>query len=154
MKIKDRIGEPAEEEAIEAFEKRHGIRLPDDYRDFLASQNGGRPEMDSRVFTFQKEDNSTSDSLIDWFSGLIEREDYSLEGDLDIYEDRVPVGMLPIACDPFGNLILLGVRDPLVSGVWFWDHEIEPTSVQGSGIYKIADNFEQFIESLSPVPEK
>jgi hypothetical protein len=153
MKIKDHIGGPAAVEAIEAFEKRHDIKLPDDYRTFLASQNGGRPEMASRVFTFQKEGGSISDSLVDWFSGLIESEDYSLEEDFNVYKNRIPKGMLPIACDPFGNRILLGVRTPSGSGIWFWDHEIEPTSVRESGIYKIADNFEQFIESLSPVPE-
>lgn len=153
MKIKDDIGEPATVEAIEAFEKRHDIRLPDDYRSFLVSQNGGRPEMASRVFTFQKEDGSISDSLVDWFSGLIESEDYSLEEDFSVYEDRIPSGMLPIACDPFGNRILLGVRTPSVSGLWFWDHEIEPMNIRESGIYKIADSFEQFVEGLRPVLE-
>ncbi len=152
MKIKDHIGAPASPETIKTFEENHGINLPDDYRDFLQSQNGGRPEMTSRVFTFQKEDGSTSDSLVDWFSGLIESEEYSLEEDMDIYEDRIPKGMLPIACDPFGNLILLGVREQSTSGVWFWDHEIEPTGVTESGIYKVAPSFGQFIESLSAVP--
>jgi hypothetical protein len=152
MKIKDHIGDPSTVEAIDAFEKSHGIRLPADYRGFLASYNGGRPEKEFRVFTFQKEDGLTSDSLVDWFSGLIESEDYSLEEDFEIYADRIPQGMLAIACDPFGNLILLGVRESAASGVWFWDHENEPTSILASGIYKIADGFEEFIESLTPAP--
>lgn len=151
MKIKDTIGEPAPPEAIDAFEARHGIRLPDDYKRFLGSQNGGRPEMTHRVFIFRTEGGSTSDSLVDWFSGLVEGGDYSLEEDLDIYSQRIPDEMLPIACDPFGNLILLGVGDATVAGVWFWDHEIEPTSVRDPGIYKVADHFEKFVGSLGPV---
>jgi hypothetical protein len=152
MKIKDYIGSPPTMEAIEAFENSHGIRLPDDYKGFLACYNGGRPEKDFRVFTFQKEDGATADSLVDWFSGLIESDDYSLEEDFEIYADRIPQGMLAIACDPFGNLILLGVRDSTGSGVWFWDHEKEPTSTGESGIYRIAESFEGFIESLTPIP--
>lgn len=152
-KIQDRIGEPATPEAIKAFEEGYGMSLPSDYRGFLQSQNGGRPEKISRVFTFQKEYGWTSDSLIDWFSGLSDGEAYSLEEGLDISEDLIPEGMLPIACDPFGNLILLG--DGLQSnlGVWFWGHEIAPTEINKAGIFKVAPSFDKFIENLEALPE-
>ncbi len=150
MKIKDILGPPASPEQIEAFERRHGIRLPNDYRHFLSCHNGGRPDKAFRVFTFETKSGSRSDSLVDWFSGLVVRDNYSLDNDLDTYSGRIPEGMLPIARDPFGNLILLGVQDSK-SGIWFWDHEIEPTDIQQSGIYKVSDNFELFVKSLAPI---
>lgn len=151
MTIKDHIGKPASVEEIKTFETRLGSVLPDDYKCFLASENGGRPDFAFRTFAFQKEDGSLSDSLVNWFNGLNESEDYSIEGNLELFEGRIPEGMLPIATDPFGNLILLGVRDPSVSGIWFWDHEYEPTSIKNIGIYKIANSFEHFVETLGPV---
>lgn len=151
MKIKDTLGAPASLSEIEAFQKRHRVQLPGDYQNFLGCHNGGRPEMSFRVFTFKKKNGEESNSLVAWFSGIVSSENYSLDEDLDTYADRIPLGMLPVARDPFGNLILLDIRDPNKSGIWFWDHEIEPTSFQQNGIYKISDSFEQFVSSLAPV---
>jgi hypothetical protein len=38
------------------------------------------------------------------------------------YQDRLPPGLLPVAEDPGGNLLLLGVADAR-RGVFAWDHE-------------------------------
>lgn len=153
MKIKDPIGDPATFEDIGAFEKKHGIHLPDDYRQFLNIHNGGRPERAHRVFTFQTRSGAVSESLVNWFSGLVSRQNYSLENDIETYAERIPGHMLPIACDPFGNVILLDLREPGKSGIWFWDHEKEPASIQEAGIYKIADSFTEFVKGLSPIPD-
>ena len=151
MNIKDKIGEPASNEDVKSFEQEHDFVLPEDYKNFLVTFNGGRPEKDTRAFTFKKEDGTVSDSLVGWFNGLIDGDEYSLEEEIDIYDERIPAGMLPIASDPFGNAILIGVSSDDVSGVWFWDHEIEPESINDSGIYKIAESFDQFLAILQPV---
>ena len=43
--------------------------------------------------------------------------------------------MIPIADDPFGNAICLGVRGKIFGIVFFWDHEAsdaEPECIAGS----------------------
>jgi hypothetical protein len=39
---------------------------------------------------------------------------------LDIYEDRIPNGFLPIASDPGGNLFLLVLIEDVNGSVFFW----------------------------------
>lgn len=153
MKIKDAIGGAAALEVIEAFERKHGRQLPADYKQFLNVYNGGRPERSSRVFVFQTKDGAQSDSLVNWFSGLVERENYSLEKDIQTYHGRIPEHTMPIACDPFGNLILIAFKESGRDGLWFWDHENEPANFGETGLYRIADNFTAFVESLTPLPD-
>jgi len=149
MKISDKLGASASLNEIISFEIKYNFKLPDDYRNFLKNFNGGRPEKNYRVFTYYKQDGSKSNSLVDWFNGLIDGLHYSLEEDIDIYEGRIPEDMLPIASDPFGNLVLLGVGAN--NGIWFWDHEIEPFDTGSDGIYKVTDNFESFVNMLTPL---
>src|SRR5438128_1442884 len=87
------------------FEHNQDISLPEDYRDFLLKNNGGEPQPNG--FTFRTEFGKEENSLIDKFfslssTGLL----YSIEENLHEYKGRIPERQLPIACDPFGNLVL------------------------------------------------
>jgi hypothetical protein len=148
MHIADPLSEAgATEVNIQQLENELGHRLPEDYRRFLAQTNGGRPERTR--FVIQTPD-GTTDSVVDWLLTLDNREQlYTITKYRRMYEDRIPTGVVPIGCDPFGNLILLGIMARDFGYVYFWDHEKEnmkePT---WENISNVAKSFTAFEQSL------
>lgn len=144
--IESLTDEQANEEAIRSLESELGHSLPESYRQFLMELNGGRPA--PSAFWFQTA-SGESDSMVDWFYTLAPDDDYNLRDNLNIFRDRIPAGLIPIACDPFGNQILLGVTNRH-GAVFFWDHELEsggdPT---WDNVLSVASSFSEFLEMLS-----
>lgn len=120
------------------------VHLPSGYRSFLQKWNGGVPRADG----FQSE--SGRDESVDCFLGVGTGIDSGQPSDLltflGEYAERLPEGLLPIAYDPFGNLILLGLEKEN-QGVWFWDHELEPEPESGEveNVERAARTFEAFL---------
>lgn len=102
------------EEKIQRLESRCAIVLPESYRKFLSRYNGGlTPE------TFFRVQRVSSD--VRAFYGLGDVE-YSLDS-LDL-EEWIHRNFFPIACDSFGNDIMLGLAGDSAGAVFFWDHEL------------------------------
>src|SRR5262249_19032361 len=137
--------EAASNLSIEKLETRVGAKLPGEYRRFLQLENGGKPDV--RGFRFKTADGGISNSQVEWFFGLCKNDGYGLLDKVDVYGGRIPGGTLPIACDPFGNLVLLSLNMKDYGAVLFWDHETELTISEN--VFKISDSFSAFIESLS-----
>src|SRR3989442_1619 len=95
--------------------------LPDDYKSFLKSENGGRPEPNQ--FRFTTKDGKVENDTVHYFFALYEGRVGSLKRSFERYKGRIPVGYLPIAIDPFGNLIVLRIATQNCGRVYFWDHE-------------------------------
>ncbi len=129
----------ASEAEIVAFEQELRFPLPQDYRQFLKTRNGGRPEPAAFNFRTQTGD---SDSLVDWFYSLSDDPIYSIRKNVEFFRGRIPLGMVAIGCDPFGNQLLLNNE-----GFFFWDHELEVTQ-PASNIAKVVDTFSEFIQIL------
>jgi len=149
MQIVEPLSESgASEDTIRKLEQELNVELPDDYRRFLAESNGGRPEPSG--FVFQTPDGQSSDSLVDWFLTLNPSEDlYTLSEYRMMYQDRTPPLMLPIACDPFGNLVLLDIGARTKGTVCLWDHEQESMGkLTWENISNVAPSFSDFQESL------
>src|SRR5437667_5269996 len=86
------------------LERLIGTTLPPDYRRFLAEVNGGRPAPSDF-------EGPTGDgSLVNWFFTLNQEERlYFIPNEIAASNDRIPPRLLPIADDPFGNIVLLDV---------------------------------------------
>jgi hypothetical protein len=78
-------------------------------------------------------------------------EDADLEFDIEVFNrrGRIPVDLLPIATDPFGNLLLLGMSGPRADKVYFWDH-----NTGGDDVTLIANSFDDFLALLRPLPDE
>jgi hypothetical protein len=137
----------ASESTIQQFEGEIARRLPDDYRQFIAQTNGGRP--DPSRFTIHSP-NGANDSVVDWFLTLDSSEKlYTVKKYSSMYQDRIPSGVIPIGCDPFGNLLLLDVGTRDFGCLYFWDHEKESMDDRTwDNISLLATSFTEFVQRL------
>jgi hypothetical protein len=147
--IKDCSG-PVDQGLIDSFEKKFSIKLPEEYRFFLKKYNGGYPEPDS--FSFN---DAADGSTVDRFLGLGVGEYSNLEKYLHTYRSRIPKRLFPIAHDPGGNLVLIGLFGPELNKIYFWDHELEAEESEPdmSNVYFLANDLDEFLNSLCKIDE-
>lgn len=132
---------------IEHFETLIGQKLPADYRQFLLSFNGGKPE--NNEFAIPDKQNAAGVNL---FYGLLENREW---GDL-IYQremllERVPVNVLPIGEASSGNAVCLSLQVDTYGQIFFWDHELEANEDEPAtfaNLFKIDGSFADFFERL------
>jgi cell wall assembly regulator SMI1 len=147
MEITERLtSNIATDESLDALENRLGTTLPDDYREFLKQFNGGRPM--PREFVAIDGDEGSS---VQFFFTLDEAAPhYYILKERQMFEGRIPDNTLPIACDSFGNLVLLDLGAKAFGAVYFWDHENENMDGDAywDNVFTIAKSFNEFLSSL------
>lgn len=131
--------------ALEKAEALLGVELPEPYRTFLLQHNGGQPVPDRFIPA-----DSSEHEVLAWFISVADRDD-GLVALAKTYRPYLHPNLLPIASDPFGNLICLGVRGDQMGQVFFWLHETalapgEP--LPNTGCRGIADSFTAFMGSF------
>lgn len=118
------------EEKIIDIEKKYGIILPAEYKNFLHKYNGGYTPK-----TKFKAGNISSD--LRGFFGM---------GDVKLSLDDVELGdcleknIFPIVCDSLGNYIMIGLSNDDAGRIYFCDHE------KGNKAEYITENLKKFIE--------
>lgn len=148
---------PVNQDDISAFESRHGLHLPEDFRNFLLKQNGGRPDGDVEF-----EVPGFTEAVVNDLYG-IEKGEFRKKSSIDFVcesldEDRIPYGFIPIGDDGSGDTILLATPESGCCGVFFFDHENEPYDNEGlsweeyGNIYKVAESFSGFLKLLKKSP--
>jgi len=103
---------------ISNFEKKYGITLPTDFRDYLLASNGGTP---NKVYYVENK----ADLVVNFFYSLGTQK-YSLEGAITDMEDDDPDllnEMIPIAEDAFGNVLCLSITEKKYGSLFSRDHE-------------------------------
>ena len=123
------------ESQVSDVERRIAVQLPLEYRQFLISQNGGRPArpcfLDTGVKLFYSIDVPEAwRDLEDKFS-LFSR------------DETFPKGVIPIATDYFGNQVVLSIDGTDSGSIEFWEHDIEDAP-----LVIVAPSFNSFVESL------
>lgn len=135
--------QPLTDLQLERVEKEVGFPLPDQYKEFLKQYNGGYPDPDAFLF-LDKSDGSS----VDRFLSLDAGEDDDLFVYLKRYAGRTPSDMMPIAHDPGGNLVLIGLSDSNRGQVFFWDHEYEDEDPGLSNVSLVSVDLKSFLDSL------
>lgn len=132
------------------LEKKLGVTLPVDYREFLLQHNGGRPTEFLMNGPFGK-------LAINDLYGIGKEE--GRVGDIattfEFFDGRIPKGFISIGDNAGGDKVLLGTDEAGVNGVFFFDHENEPANPnipweEFPNLYKLADSFNDFLEALQP----
>jgi cell wall assembly regulator SMI1 len=144
---------PVSQEELREVEASIGYPLPDQYRRFLLSHNGGRPQ--SVSFRFERKPGEYADSVVHWFYGIKAGSEFfiNFERHYRILKDRMPPNIIPIASDPGGNQICISVSGSDAGFVYFWDHERESDpeedeSPSYDNLYPIGTSFNEFLGGL------
>ena len=135
-------------EDIIAFEDDHNIKFTNLYTKFLLENNGG----DTGGNNIFKISDNQGESVLDVFLGIDFRH-YDLGKDINIYKGRMPNEFIPIACDPGGNIICLGIKNEYYEKFFFWDHENENDDADMSNMYFLASNIYEFVSNLRKCPK-
>jgi hypothetical protein len=149
----DRPPVPAEQIAeAESALAEIGRPIPPSYRAFLADQDGGKPVRNA--FSFRQGEDE-QDDLVRLFFGIAESPNGDLVSAARGARHSLPEGLLPIATDSFGNLVVLDGREGADGPVYFWDHELQTEPPDDSALSWLAPDLETFLGGLSEyeVPE-
>lgn len=145
--------EPTSIHQIEEVERLTGLSFPSQYKTHLLKFNRGKCH--PNIFSFI-ENGRITHSRVHWFLAIHDDEYDNLKDYIETYkieEKRLPHHILPIADDPFGNLICISCGSSDYGVIYFWDHENEvdyeiADDNDYSNLYRIADNFDVFLENL------
>lgn len=136
-----------DEHAVKNFERQIKAKLPLDYRQFLLRYNGGKPNPSLFRVEVDGFENETS---IQRFLCISSEEHYSLSKYLEIYRNRIPNNLLPIAIELSVDLICLSISGEDYGNVYFWDHNWEVTQKipDYSNIHFLAHSFDDLLKLL------
>ena len=139
----DETGDPISEAEIAALEHEIGAKLPESYRHFLLSNNGGRPCPD----TINIPDFPGGCSDIQFFFGFRQSfQSNNLSWNYELIEERHPGRrILPIACDSMGGLFCFRLSGEKTNEVIFCDMP-DPAGT----MYELAPDFETFLAKIRP----
>lgn len=130
-------------EQIEKFEIENNLKLTELYKSFLLRWNGGK--VTPNLFMISDEQGP---SVLSVFYGIGDMYD-NLTDFIDIMDERLPLGFIPIGDDPSGNVICLGTKEPYYEKIYFWDHEQESeTPDDMSNMYFLANDIDEFLDNL------
>lgn len=156
---------PASLDQVRAFEHRRGVRLPDDYIEFLVTLNGGELNPEMSVARIE----GWNDVLVCALLGLTEEPEHSIATDrFTNFSDHMHRNMLDIGYDPFGQTIFMDLREePNHGRIYILAHDSPPNDpilIDDTGfddeddyeearlLHPIADSFSAFIAMLGPLP--
>ncbi len=134
------FNEKLSDNEIMDVEKRLNVKFPQDYIDIVSVYDGAYPfpnkfkindheEIFNNLLSFKEDD----------YSNILER--------FNDISDRVEGGIIPIAEDPFGNLICFDFRYNENPDVVFWDYEKSELDKNSAIIY-IAKSFTELLNQL------
>ncbi len=128
-------------ESIKELEEKYNIILPIQYKNFLLKYNGGYPE-----FSLFKISEKQREDIVNVFYGVNNEYD-NIAQYLDYLEDIIPKEFIPIADDPSGNQICLGISGIYVGKIYFLIHDMYSDEKMDSLIF-LANSFDEFFHNL------
>ena len=132
---------------ISEFEISFKIKLPEEYRNFMLEQNGGRPEKEWGFDFVETGNSNPTGSIICDFLAISTKYNSLQNAYRNLIESKeIPPGLLPIANDPGGNIIFLSVAKDDYGKVCFGNHELEDPETGYIVMSPIADSFIEFID--------
>lgn len=136
-----------DEGAVEDFETRLGVALPEDYREFLLDYG----KVAATELAFPDPDRPGKwGAGVEVFYGLQPGGSYDLADEWDGMRDRLPPGVLPVT-DGTGGIVCLGISEADRGRVFWWAAE-SCRAPREKWFYPIAPSFDGFLRSLRVVP--
>jgi len=142
LSVKSKLGSLTSND-VAIFEFQSKCKLPEDYRAFLLSFNGGVPSPEN--FDMKGEG---ACSIHEFYGIDVAHSEKGLSGAIATFHGRIKKGFIPIAADPYGNQICICISGRNRGKVYFWDHEYEGRIFYFRQITLIADSFNKFINNI------
>lgn len=149
VRIKGR--KKATQQQIKALEVQIGCRLPEEYRDFLTTYNGGHPNPDCvNVAGMKGIDNVGVGTLFHLQPSKpgVDELSYAFESSSG---KLLPEGHLPIAGS--SDVFTLSLKPETFGAVYWWNHETEEVDDDGnflaSAEYLLAGSFDEFLTRIA-----
>lgn len=142
----DGISQENLDEDIKSLEYNLGVRLPDDYKSFLLSHNGGVPTPSSFPVLSHPEKNLPIQLFFGIETSIVS---VSISWNFETYKERIPDNSLPIGCSDFGDLICLVLSEDDYGWVIFWDLTGERGKDNLDNVHKICGSFSEFLHLLT-----
>ena len=119
--------EPVLYEDVLEFGNYLGVKLPEDYVEFIVNANGGTPEPDMLYDFYDEVSEQENTSVIRRFFSFFPNVECEKNNIKFIYnvmrrEKTIPVDMIPIADDPTGNVICISLSSNDYGAVYFLNH--------------------------------
>jgi SMI1/KNR4 family protein SUKH-1 len=139
------------QEDIGELEKAIGNSLPDSYKAFLLRFNGGLPTPDA--FPIEGMAKNPYGIIQEFFGIDCPIESSNLKWIYEVFKTDTPPNLFPIASTPSGDVVCVSLwgDDPGTVVIWnYYDAYRGPTY---ANVYRVAPNFEEFIQGLFRAPE-
>lgn len=137
-------------DTINQYESTINMKLPRDYKEFLAHTNGG--QFVEKIHTFWVDELKQSIG-IDVLFGFNQAKSLCLDSWYKEYSEELLENTIIIGNSINAGLILLIWQDDW-KGVFLWDHCLElEQSTEEDCLYRIADRFDLFFDSLQVIEE-
>ena len=144
--------EPANPKKIREFEQLTKLELPNEYKKWLLTYNGGKPKIEDTFYFIHPIDKNEKVGGINYFYALYEGEVSNLYKTYITFLNRIPAELIPIADNGCGDQICLGIKGKHLNKVYFWGHENEVMEDNKEpwwdNVYLIANTFADFINKL------
>jgi hypothetical protein len=135
---------------IEQIEKEWNIKFPDQYKLYLKTSDGGRPDKTYCSF-------NNINFLLDNLLAICAKKEYDFYRiNRIVYANRIPHNTCIIADDQCGNLIIISLNQTDYGKIYFWDHNWEANEGEKptySNMKLIANSFDEFINNLKDESE-
>jgi hypothetical protein len=133
---------------LAALKETVGEDLPLEYVDFIR-----RYGLHGFEKTISFEDGTGQRDVIQVFLGFTRKNfgAYDINSTIATLGERLPPGYLPLALDPYGNLVCYNAND---EALYFWNHEQVSDPADESEMMPIADSLDEFIDSLETSGEE
>jgi hypothetical protein len=162
---------PVPEEELKAIEAKCGAKLPDDYREFLATYGSSTFSRFVAIRSAGPLPTSLSDDGLlpfDEFYGTVRLADQcpSVLLCIDTFQGDIPDGLLPIANGWNDDQICMGLVGELCGKIFYWDSQgtdvcddegdgpTSPAKTSYLDTYYVADSFTDLLSRLEAVRSK
>lgn len=147
---------PSSPEEVRLFEMRWELRLPEGFKRFCLTVNGGVPGPTNQFFPVERRFEKFHDEYgcsptgvpgvsVACFLSLYGKSSVDTLMELLSETDQLPVERVPVAQEGCGNVLMLSVGKDDFGAFYYWDHELQADC-------QIADSFEAFLEGLTALP--
>ncbi|MDF2927174.1 MAG: / family protein [Paenibacillaceae bacterium] len=127
---------------FDSFKKMIDSELEHTYEKFLMEFNGGEPTFN--IFTIKNaEKNGIQQFSVRNFFGIGIQKDDDLLIQLEVFKERLPKDVIPIARTEGGNILCINLTENDYAQIVLFDHELEE-------VIFVCNTFEEFLNDLQP----